>query len=303
MIDDRRGAALEHRPPVPPPLPAVAPVVNQAIRRGLLWASAGRSLALFLLPAPLLAAVLGALIGGDLDRFALAGGALASFWGSGILVFRALAAEVRYLLGERIDPPAVPMKLLTSAPTALGSGLAAAAGGHEPAAALVFAALGAAGHIAFYGRDLRPRRIEVAVVEGIDRAAVTLQLKQAYGRLRGIETSARRIGVPEFRDRLGRITEIGRSILQEIERDPADASRARRFLNLYLDSAEQVTADFARTHQGTRHQPLEQNFRQLLVDMERTFEEQHRKLLEHEITSLDVDIEVLNARIRHEGPG
>ena len=281
----------------------MAPVVSQAIRRGLLWASAGRSLALFVLPAPLLVAVLSALIAGDVDRLAFAGGALASFWTSGTLVFRALAAEVRYLLGERIDPPVLPLKLLTAVPTALGAGLAATAGGHEPVGALAFAALGGAGHLVFFGRDVRPRRIEVTVVDGIDRAAVTLQLKQAYGRLRGIETAARRVGVPEFRERLTRIANIGRSILEEIERDPADASRARRFLNLYLDSAEQVTGEYVRTHGGHSNGPLEQNFRQLLVDMEDRFAEQHRKLLEREIMSLDVDIEVLNTRIRHEGLG
>jgi 5-bromo-4-chloroindolyl phosphate hydrolysis protein len=277
--------------------------MKEVVRKGLVWASAGRSAALFLLPLPLLAAVLGALIAGDLDRLGLAGGALASFWTSGTLVFRALAAEARYLLGQRTDPPGIPMKLLTAMPTALGAALAALAAAHTPESALVFAALGAAGHAAFFGRDLRPRRIEVAVVTGVDRTAVTLQLKGAYARLRGIDTAARRIAVPEFRERLSRITTIGRSVLGEIERDPADAARARRFLNLYLDSAEQVTADYARSHGHARNQALEENFRQLLVDMEQTFAEQHRKLLEHELLSLDVDIEVLNTRIKREGLG
>jgi hypothetical protein len=267
------------------------------------WASIGKSAALFLLPLPLLAAVLAALIGGDLDRFAFAGGALASFWSAGAVAFRALAAEARYLLGERLDPPAVPLKLVSLLLTALGAALAATAGGHALASALVFAALGGLGHAAFYGRDPKPPRIEVAVVDGVDRAAVTLQLKQAYGRLRGIEAAARGIAVPEFRDRLTRIAAIGHSVLGEIERDPADAARARRFLNLYLDSAEKVTVQYARTHRQARNQPLEQNFRQLLVDMEERFAEQHRRLVEHEVLSLDVDIEVLNTRIKHEGLG
>lgn len=282
--------------------PAAAPV-DRVIRRGLLWASAARSLALFLLPLPLFVAVLGSLIAGDVGRLALSGGALSCFWISGTVVFRALMAEARYLLGERTDPPAIPFKLLTAVLTALGAALAALAGGHAAAGALVFAALGGAGHLAFFGRDLRPRRIEVAVMDGVDRAAVTLQLKQGYGRLRGIEAAARAIAVPEFRERLSRITAIGHSILGEIERDPADAARARRFLNLYLDSAEQVTVEYARTHRHTPNQPLEQNFRQLLVDMEGTFAEQHRRLVEHELLSLDVDIEVLNARIKREGLG
>lgn len=264
---------------------------------------AAKSAALFLLPLPLLVAVLAALIAGDLARLGFAGGALGCFWGAGVMAFRALAAEARYLLGERPDLPPIPLKLLSAMLTALGAALAAVAGGHTAASALVFAALAGLGHVAFYGRDLRPPRIEVAMVEGIDRAAVRQQLTQAHGRLRRIEAAAHGIAVPEFRERLSRIATTGRSILGEIERDPADAARARRFLNLYLDSAEQVTVGYARTHRSARNEPLEQNFRQLLVDMERTFAEQHRKLLEHEVLSLDVDIEVLNARIRREGLG
>jgi hypothetical protein len=37
--------------------------------------------------------------------------------------------------------------------------------------------------------------------------------------------------------------------------------------------------------------------------MERTFAEQQRALVERDLVSLDVDIEVLNARLTHEGPG
>jgi hypothetical protein len=37
--------------------------------------------------------------------------------------------------------------------------------------------------------------------------------------------------------------------------------------------------------------------------MEGTFAEQHRRLVEHEQLSLDVDIEVLNERLRREGLG
>jgi hypothetical protein len=281
----------------------MAPAMNAFIQRGRAWAPTAKAAALVLLPSPLLLAVLGALIAGDVARVAFTGGALACLWGAAALVARALAAEARYFLGERADPPKLPLKLFSAAATALGVSLAAVAGGHAVSMALVFAALGAIGHVAFYGRDLRPTPIQVAAVEGVDCAAVTLQLKQALGRLRGIEAAARSIPVPEFRDRLSRITGIGHTILAEIERDPNDAARARRFLNVYLDGAERVTVEYARTHGHMRTQPLEQNFRQLLADMERTFAEQHRKLVEQDLVSLDVDIEVLNARLKREGLG
>lgn len=274
-----------------------------ALRRGLVWAAVAKPAVLFLMPLPLLAATLSALIDGDVGRLGFAGGALGSFWGAGALAVRGLIAEARYHLGERLDAPALPLKQLSAIPTSLGAALAAVAGGHEVAGAAVFALLGASGHLLFFGRDPRRQRIRVAEVVGVDAAAVTLQLKQAHGRLRAIEGAAQTIRVPEFRERLSRITGIARGVLGEIERDPADAARARRFLNLYLDSAERVTVDYARTHAHVRNRPLEENFRQLLVEMESTFAEQHRRLVEHEQLMLDADIEVLSARLTREGPG
>jgi len=271
------------------------------IRRGRAWIPVLKAAVLFVLPIPLFFAVLVDLFSGELGRLALTGGALTSLWTAGTLTLRALVAEARYFLGERPDPPRLPLKAVSLALTALGASLAATAGGHGPALALVFAALAGVGYAAFYGRDLKPRRVEVAAIAGVDREAVTAQLKQAYGRLRGIEAAARAIAVPEFGERLERIIAVGRDILGEIERDPRDAARARRFLNLYLDSAEKVTTEYARTHRHLRSRPLEQNFRQLLVDMEQTFAVQHKKLLENDALALDVEIEVLNARLKREG--
>jgi hypothetical protein len=277
--------------------------MNAFLRRGRAWAPSVKAAALFLLPLPLMVAILSALIAGDVLRFALAGGALGCFWGAGLLVLRALATEARYCLGELADPSSAPLKLFSAVLTTLGAALAATAGGHTFAAALLFAALGGAGHAAFYGRDLAPRRIRVSVVEGVDSASVALQLKHAYRRLRAIESASSTIALPEFRERLSRITDTGRAILAEIERDPIDAGRARRFLNLYLESAQRVTVEFARTHEQVRDPLLEQNFRHLLVEMEGTFSEQHKRVVEPDVVALDVDIEVLKSRLRHEGPG
>ncbi len=275
--------------------------MNDLLRKGRAWAPVLKAAALFVLPMPLTIAVLLALISGDMTQLLTTSGALTSLWSAGMLSWRALVAEARYFLGERTDPPRLPLKMISAALTALGAGLTATAGGHGLASAAVFAALAGIGYVCFYGRDLRPHRVEVANIAGIDSAAVTAALKQAYGRLRGIETAARDIAVPEFGERLTRIIDIGRGILQEIERDPRDASRARKFLNIYLDSAERVTTEYARTHRQLRSRPLEQNFRQLLVDMESTFDQQRTKLIEKDLTSLDVEIEVLNARLKREG--
>jgi 5-bromo-4-chloroindolyl phosphate hydrolysis protein len=272
-------------------------------RRGRAWAPVMKATALFVLPLPLLVAVFAGLVSGDVGRVVLTLGALGSTWTAAILSCRALVAEARYLLGERADLPRVPQKAVSLVLTSLGAALAASAAGHTVPAAGLFAALGAGGYIAFYGRDMPSRRVVVAAVDGIDVSAVGRELEDAYGRIRRIATAARHIRVPEFCERLDRIIGIGHTILGEIERDPRQASRARRFLHLYLDSTERVTTEFARTHRQLRSATLEESFRQLLVDMEGSFAEQHRKLLQHDATALDVEIEVLSARLKREGLG
>ena len=275
--------------------------MNDLLRKGRAWVPVLKAGVLFVLTGPLVFAVILALGSGDGMQLATTGGALACLWSAGMLSWRALVAEARYFLGERADPPKLPLKGFGTILTAAGAGLTAMAGGHTLVSAAVFGLLSGLGYVLFFGKELRPRRGEVANVEGVDSAAVATALKQAYGRLQGIASAARDIAVPEFGQRLSRIVDIGRNILQEIERDPRDASRARRFLNIYLDSAERVTTEYARTHRQMRNLPLEDNFRQLLVDMENTFEQQRQKLIENDLTSLDVEIEVLNARLKREG--
>lgn len=275
--------------------------MDELLRQGRAWVPVLKSAALFLLPFPLVIAFFVALVGGDIGRLAAISGAICAFFVAGVFTWRGLVAQARFFLGQQLDPPAVPLKTVSAMLTALGAGLAAFAGGHSPAGIGAFAVLAAVGYFCFYGRDPKRKRISLPEVAGVDREAVTAQLKQAYGRLQGIEAAARSIAVPEFGERLKRIIGIGKQILAEIERDPRDAARARRFLHLYLDSAEKVTVEYARTHRQMRNRPLEQNFRQLLIDMEQTFEAQHQKLLENDMLTLDVEIEVLNARLKREG--
>jgi 5-bromo-4-chloroindolyl phosphate hydrolysis protein len=268
------------------------------IRRGRAWAPVTKSLALFLLPLPLLGAALAGLVTGDVGRLALAGGALTCVWGAGALSWRGLAAEARAALGERWGAPTFPFRTMSGAMTAGGAALAATAGGHELASAVVFAGVGALGYAALFTPDVRSRRIVLPAVEGVDRTALARQLERAYERLLGIEAAAHRIAVPEFGDRLERIAGVGRTVLAEIERDPRRATRARRFLNVYLDSAEQVTRDYARAHSRASGRALEPSFRELLDDLEHAFTEQHRALVDRDVLAVDVDIDVLRTRLK-----
>jgi hypothetical protein len=277
--------------------------MSQVVPRRFPWAAWGKPAVLFLLPLPLLIAIVAALAEGDLQRLTMTGGALTAFWSAGVLACRGLLEEARYRFGERLLPAVFPWKRLSALPTSFGSGLAATAGGHDPAAALAFALLAGLGHVAFIGSDPRRRRIVVRQVDGVDGTEVGRQLERAHARIRAFLGAGGSMALPEFRDRVGRIARIGEGVLAEIERNPAVAPRARRFLNLYLDDAQRVAAEYARTRTREGDGTLEQNFRRLLIEMEDTFSEQHRLVLQRQELLLDADIEVLNTRMSQEGPG
>jgi 5-bromo-4-chloroindolyl phosphate hydrolysis protein len=282
---------------IPPPIPGTA---NHFVHRSSVWIRVGKAGALFVLPIPLSFAVLSALVGGDVARLALTVGGLGCFWSAGVLTWRALVDEAQWILGDRAELPNVPFKLISLVLTGVGSSLAALAGGHSVISAVPFAGVSALGYLAFFGRDPKAPRVELPVVTGVDPIAVAQQLELAYQRLRRIDAAGRAMTLPEFRDRLTRISDISRTILDEIRRDPRAAGRARRFLHLYLESVERVTEEYARTHRQVHNAALEQNFRRLLVETENTFAEQRRKLLETDVTALDVEIEVLNARLKRD---
>nr|WP_305910298.1 5-bromo-4-chloroindolyl phosphate hydrolysis family protein [Methylomarinum sp. Ch1-1]MDP4522635.1 5-bromo-4-chloroindolyl phosphate hydrolysis family protein [Methylomarinum sp. Ch1-1] len=119
--------------------------------------------------------------------------------------------------------------------------------------------------------------------------------------IRDIEQANDKIENPELNQRIERICEIANGILAEIEADPRDIRRARKFLNVYLDGARKVTEGYARTHRHSQSGELEQNFRNVLATIESVFQEQKQKLLEDDVFDLDVQIEVLNTQLKREG--
>ncbi len=146
-----------------------------------------------------------------------------------------------------------------------------------------------------YGFDARAR---LPKNFGIQDAEAAAAIEEAETLLEQIEAANRQIQNREF---IERILEIAQQILDEIAHDPTDLRRARKFLKVYLDGARKVTEGYARTHRQAESPQLEQNFRQLLETIEQVFQQQQQKLLENELFDLDVQIEVLQTRLKQEG--
>lgn len=126
-------------------------------------------------------------------------------------------------------------------------------------------------------------------------------IAESRASIRRIKQAGDQIHNLEFTKRIDRICELAESILLEIETNPRDIRKARKFLSVYLEGVMQVTEGYAKTHRHIQSGQLTLNFRNVLETIETTFQEQQQKLFEDDLFDLDVKIDVLNAQLKREG--
>lgn len=243
---------------------------------------------LFLLPLPMLWKLLIALGKGEFGTFLISAVAF------GLLLLGAwLTRRGLYQAKRRPMSSTLPLKSIGGVFVAGGTLLTALIAGHNLAIAICFGLVALLGFYLLYGFD---RRLKLSSDKDVATA-----LEEAYRKLERLETAGDNIRSRDFRDRIRRIAGWGERILDRIGDDPEDFRRARKFLNVYLDGAQQVTDKFARTQGDTDTAELEENFRTLLADMEKVCEEQYQHLMDNDLVDLDVQIEVLTTRLKREG--
>jgi 5-bromo-4-chloroindolyl phosphate hydrolysis protein len=261
-----------------------------------------KGLLLFLLPLPVLFAAIRALIGGNLRVLLASTVGYTLFLGGAILARRGMQNQAEYERRKIAHAPRYPLKLsgaiLVAAATAITATFAV---GYNPANGLCFGLGALLGCYLVYGFD--PRTTKRATDSyGLDATDQLLQaLAGAEKTLSSIEQSRKNIRNNELRSRLDNIIKLARQVLRTLEENPDSLRRARKFLNVYLDGAQQVTEGYVRTHQQAQSQQLEANFRNVLTTIEDVFKEQQQKLLENDVLDLDIKIEVLSEQLKREG--
>ncbi|MEM7707855.1 MAG: 5-bromo-4-chloroindolyl phosphate hydrolysis family protein [Pseudomonadota bacterium] len=255
-----------------------------------------QALMLFVLPLPLLAVVLAAVVSGDLLRLASSAGCLAIFMTAAVLMRKGMLEEMAFAQRRHVIKAPAPLKLLSSllvgGATTL-SALTLSANGLFDAVAFGLGAL--SGSLLLYGLDPRPSRSAQLDAAGAQVLALAEQ------KILAIEQANSEIQCAELTQRLDRITDKARGVLDVLEKQPAQLGSARRFLSNYLEGAERVARGFARTHPQAGDQALEEKFRSVLETIEGAFDQQRERLLEDEMMDLDVQIEVLKTQIEREG--
>jgi 5-bromo-4-chloroindolyl phosphate hydrolysis protein len=264
-----------------------------------------RAWTLRLAPLLLVLALVTSLIAGDVAEVVSLAIAILVCYGGMLLVERGLRAEADYAQRTIATAPRPPRKLLGAILVGIGVFVgslgATGAGFGLP---LVFGALAGAGCLLAYGRDpttdkgLDP---EVARKAGVKTEQVIETINEAEGKLREVEQLAGGLHNRELTGRLARIVAQGRAVLAQIEKDPSDLRRARRFLVTYLDGTRDVVRKYKEQQTDLADTELAGSFRQVLDTVERVFAEQEEVLKRNETMDLEVQIEVLRTQLEREG--
>jgi 5-bromo-4-chloroindolyl phosphate hydrolysis protein len=260
-----------------------------------------RGLLLYFLPMALIPATIIALGKGNLLGIIVNASGFALYIFAAWCLRQGLQTEVAYARNTITRALPWPLKKLAAGLVALATGLIAWLGVQQTfPVALMFAGGAFLGMYLSYGFDLHSQR-KIADAQGYSGDEIVRMLTESSQIIRSIEQANEKIRNTELNQRIEHICAIADRILAEIESDPRDIRRARKFLNVYLDGARQVTEGYAKTHQHTQSGQLEQNFRNVLETIESVFQEQHQKLLEEDVFDLDVKIEVLTTQLKREG--
>ena len=196
--------------------------------------------------------------------------------------------------------PAIPRKLLGSALTGIGVGLAVLGGSGAIVNAIIVGAVAAAAHVLTFGPD--PMRDKIP--DGIDAVQsdrVARVVDEAEGYLAAMTEIAATTGDHVLQRRVERFADSARQMCRTVEDDPRDLTAARKYLIVYLKGARDATAKFADIHARNPLTETRAEYFALIDDLESNFAARTSKMLLDDRSDLDVEIEVLRDRLRRDG--
>ncbi|MBT8409164.1 MAG: 5-bromo-4-chloroindolyl phosphate hydrolysis family protein, partial [Alphaproteobacteria bacterium] len=141
-------------------------------------------------------------------------------------------------------------------------------------------------------------------VEGVDEfqaGRVARAVDEAEKHLGAMRDAILRANDRKLELRVERFQATARDMFRTVEEDPRDLSAARRYLGVYLLGARDATIKFADIYARSRDQTARDDYVALLDDLEDSFAARTRKMLLGDRSGLDVEIDVLRARLEREG--
>ncbi len=223
------------------------------------------------------------------------GGIAAGMW----MTREGLQAEAAYDARRVARRPAIPRKLFGGILTGLGLAVGAYVPGAEVGAGIIGVA-GALLHWLAFGPDpMRDKGMEGVDTFQQDRAQRIVAEGEAH--LKAMQDAILRTGDRRLEARVAMFAATARDMFARVEEDPGDIAAVRRYLGVYLQGARDATVKFADLYVQTHDPRAQQDYENLLNDLETEFAARTRKLIEGGRTNLDIEIGVLRDRLAREG--
>ncbi|MEO1016578.1 MAG: 5-bromo-4-chloroindolyl phosphate hydrolysis family protein [Pseudomonadota bacterium] len=277
---------------------------SQTTSGGYVPSRSGRPWLLYVLPLFVFLPLTSGIIAGNAMRTLGSIAAMALFYCGAIIMRRGIANAVDYA-GRTFTKAPAPLKLGAAILTGLGVfSLSFVADGTSLFLAILYAVIAGGATVLAYGFDPRADKgVDQALADraGIKTEDVITTIDEANAKINAIEAAARPLDSRELKERIAHIVTRARSIVANLERDPSDIRRARRFLVTYLDGARDVVHKYAGQQQQGSSPELAASFRHVLETIEQVFDQQEAELKKNDTLDLEVQIEVLKTQLEREG--
>lgn len=212
------------------------------------------------------------------------------------LIGQGQKAQEAYDARSMAAAPSLPRKLLGSLAVGAGVGLAATLAFGLMGPVMGFLSAG----LALFAFGVDPMRAKGdAKITDVSITDLDAALTEARGRTTELDRIARALKDRSLGDAVREVNRETERILQRIEQDPGDLRRSRKFLKVYLDGVLEAARKYERAQTNVDPE-TEWKFRKLLRDMRQVAAEHYENLLNDDKTDLDVEIEVLADRLKHE---
>lgn len=154
---------------------------------------------------------------------------------------------------------------------------------------------------------LAPKKIdpvleELARMHGITPGKLKSIIKDGRKKVRKMRHYAKKIESEKVNKKIEDICCIVENIYKDFEHDPKDVKAARQFLNYYLDATLKIIMQYYNlSKQPSLTETEQKTFKKVektLNTIEKTFEQQLKKLYEDDFFDLDTEIEVLEKTMK-----
>ncbi len=130
-------------------------------------------------------------------------------------------------------------------------------------------------------------------------------VKTGSGRLRNIRAQTRLIADNIVASKIQDICKTGLDIFDYIQKNPDDLTKARQFINYYLDATEKIVTQYveliAKKERSAEVEEAIKNVENVLDSIKETYSKQMNNLLQNDLLDLNTEIKVLEKTIKLEG--